>query len=128
LASGFCVHEIITSSHRPINAETGEVTWPSLATSSWKCRQELASDIVPVEDFNVGNLSLDYVDEQHSFGCIQVQATMARTIVSFGFWLGIERRTEVISTPATVCNCQLRNLCCQFGLALVGEKLFEFTG
>jgi hypothetical protein len=47
-----------------------QVTWPSLTTASRKCRQELVSDIDAVEDFNVGNLSLDYVNEQHPFGCV----------------------------------------------------------
>jgi len=28
------------------------------------------SDIDAVEDFNVGNLSLDYVNEHHPFGCV----------------------------------------------------------
>jgi len=58
----------------------------------------------------VGNLSSDYVNEQHSFGCVQVDATMARAVVSFGFWLSVERRAEVIPAPATVYDRQLRHL------------------
>ena len=100
----------------------------SLVTPSGKCRQEPVSDIDAVEDFNVGNLSLDYVNEQHSFFCVQVQATMARTIAPFGFWLSIERRAEVVSTPATVLDRQLRNLRCKFGRALFLKKLFQFKG
>jgi hypothetical protein len=52
------------------NAQIGQVTWPSLTESSRKYGQELASDIDTVEDFDVGNLSPDYVNEQHSFGCV----------------------------------------------------------
>jgi hypothetical protein len=53
---------------------------------------------------------------------------MARAVTSFRLWLGIERRTEVVSTSAAVYDSQLRYLGSQLKLALLLQKQFKLTG
>ena len=74
----------------------------------------------------MGNRSRDNVKDQHSFGCVQVQATVARAVASFRFGLGIKRRAEVISTSATVYDLQLWHLGSQLNLSSLLKKLFKF--
>jgi len=93
---------------------------------SRKFRDELLSNLVAVEDFNVSNCSRDNVKDQHSFDCVQVQTTVARAVASFRFGLGIKRRAEVISASATVYDLQLWHLGSQLNLSLLLEKLFKF--
>jgi hypothetical protein len=67
-----------------------------------RCDERLSN-----ENFNVGNRSRDNAKDQHSFRCVQVQATMAGAVASFRFWLSKKRRAEVISASATVYDRQL---------------------